>query len=327
MAELNPTPRKSVLVIGATGCIGRAVARELVVNSYRVFGLVRSDEARARLPYAVIPARGDLRGPEAWEPTLDQCDVVVNASFPSDLGPAGPRDRAAVVREAEAYAEILDRLFAFLRRKKKPLVHTFGALLYDPEPDGWVREISAISSGRGFGARHAVTWPVLALHRRKGLKAITVNPAFVYGRGGWFEHGLLEPMSRGESTMIGDGRQTMHYVTAADAAAAYRLAIEKAKPGEDYLVADDEPTTLGDFTRLVAKEMGAPEPVGVPESALAPVMGEWAVEAYSTCYKTDASKAKRDLGWSPRFRTIAEGVPVVVREYRRSKLAAAGSPR
>jgi nucleoside-diphosphate-sugar epimerase len=326
MAELNPTPRMNVLVTGATGAIGRAVARELVVNSYRVFGLVRSDEARARLPYAVIAVKGDIRDPVAWEATVHQCDAVVNLAFPDDLGPAGPKDRAAAEREADAYAAILDRLCAFMRREKKLLVHTFGALLYDPEPDGWVREVSAISSGRGFGIRHRVAWPVFAEHRRHGLKAISVNPCFVYGRGGWFEHGMLDPMSQGRSTIIGDGSQTMHYIAAADAAAAYRLAIEKGKAGEDYLIADDEPTTQGAFVRLVAKELGAPEPVCVPEAQLVPMMGDWAVEAYTTCHRTDATKAHRELGWRPRFRTIAEGVPIVVREYKRSKLAAA-TPR
>ena len=114
----------------------------------------------------------------------------------------------------------------------------------------------------------------------------------------------------------------MHYIAAADAAAAYRLAIEKGIAGEDYLLADDEPTTQGAFVRLVAREMGAPEPVSLAEETLVPVMGDWAVEAYTTCYKTDNTKAKQHLGWRPRFRTIAEGVPIVVREYKRSRLAA-----
>jgi nucleoside-diphosphate-sugar epimerase len=313
----------NVLVLGATGCIGRAVARELVVNSYRVFGLVRGDEAKARLPYAVIGVKGDLRHPEGWEHALEHCDVVVNAAFPDGLVPPGPMDRPAAEAEAEAYAGILDRFFDFMNRRKKLLVHTFGALLYEPEPDGWVREVSAISAGRGFGIRHQVAWPVFAEHRRHGLKAMSVNPAFVYGRGGWFEHGMLDGMLAGRSTILGDGKQVMHYVAAADAAAAYRLAIEKGKPGEDYLIADDEPVTQGDFVRLVAKELGAPEPVCVPEAQLAPVLGDWALEAYTTCYRTDATKAHRELGWRPRFRTIAEGVPFVVREYRRSKLAPA----
>lgn len=323
MAELNPIEKLNVLVTGATGAVGAAVARELVINSYRVFGLVRSPEAKSRLPYAVIPVMGDIREPEPWEAAIAQCDVVVNAAYPPDLVPAGPRTHESARREAEALAGILDRLFTVVRRQKKLFIQTFSAILYEPDADGWVRESAAISSGRGFGLRNAITWPVFEKHRKRGLKAISVNPAFVYGRGGWFEQMLLEPMSRGESSMIGDGTQTMHYIAAADVAAGYRLALEKGIPGEDYLLADDKPTTQGAFVRLVAKEMGAPDPAEIPVEVLAHELGEWAIEAYTFCPKVDTSKAKQHLGWAPRIRTIEEGVPIAVRDYRRTRLATA----
>jgi nucleoside-diphosphate-sugar epimerase len=128
-------------------------------------------------------------------------------------------------------------------------------------------------------------------------------------------------MSRGRSTYIGDGTQTMHYVAASDAAVAYRLALERGLDGEDYLVADDRPSTLGEFTRLVAREMGAPEPVSVPEEELIPILGAWNVEAYTFCPKSDTSKARELLGWAPRFRTIEEGIPAAVREWKRTRAA------
>ena len=40
----------SVLVLGATGAIGRSTARDLLVNGNRVYGLIRNEAARARLP-------------------------------------------------------------------------------------------------------------------------------------------------------------------------------------------------------------------------------------------------------------------------------------
>jgi nucleoside-diphosphate-sugar epimerase len=128
-------------------------------------------------------------------------------------------------------------------------------------------------------------------------------------------------MSQGRSTMIGDGTQTMHYVAASDTAAGYRLAIEKGLPGEDYLLADDGPSTLGAFTRLVASEMGAPAPVSVPEEELIPVLGAWAVEAHTYCPRVDSTKARTQLGWTPRYRTIEEGVPACVREFKRARQA------
>jgi nucleoside-diphosphate-sugar epimerase len=316
----------SALVLGATGAIGRAVSRELVVNGYRVYGLTRSADAMSRLPYAVVGVMGDIRSPERWENVIERVDVVINCAAPAGLV-SGRMDRANAQREAEALAEILDRLCATMRRAKKRLVHTFGALLYEPDAQGWVRENYAISSGRGFGIRHRLAHPVLARHRKKGLKVVSMCPAFIYGRGGWFESGVLEPMAQGKSSLIGDGTQTMHYVAASDVAAGYRLAIEHGLDGEEYLLADDQPVTLGSFTRLTAKEMGAPPPAAVPEEELSPVIGDWAVEAYTFCSKVDSAKAREQLGWAPRFRTVEEGVPVVVREYKRARIAQLATAR
>ena len=312
----------AVLVTGATGAIGRAVCRELVTQGYRVLGLVRNAEAKARLEYGVVAVMGDIRDPVPWESAIERSDVVIHLAVPSHIG-QGKQEREDAERDADELAAILDRLCVFVRRHKKRLVNTFGALLYEPGPDGWVRESSPISSGRGFGIRHRKTYPVFARHRKKGLRAMSVNPAFIYGPGGWFEQGVLEPMSRGQSTFIGDGTQTMHYIAASDTAVGYRLAIEKGLDGDDYLLADDRPSTLGEFTRLVAKEMGAPGPVSVPEETVIPILGAWKVEAYTFCPKVDSSKARDVLGWRPVARTIETGVPVAVREWKRSRAVAA----
>lgn len=311
----------AVLVTGATGQIGRAVCRELVTHGYRVLGLVRGEAAKARLSYGVVPVLGDIRDPEPWESAIRRVDVVVHLAVPP-RGGAGPIEREDAVREADSLAAILDRLCGCVRRNKKRLLHTFGAPLYEPGPDGWVSESSPITTGRGFGIRHRATYHVLAQHRKRGLHAISVIPGFVYGPGGRFERDLLEPMSRGESSYIGDGAQTIHYIAATDAAAGYRLAIERGQRGNDYLLGDDRPSTLGEFTRLVAREMGAPPPRPTPEETLIPVIGAWAVEAYTLCPKIDSTRARDHLGWLPRYRTIEEGVPVVVREWKRARLAA-----
>jgi len=312
---------KAVLVTGATGAIGSAVCRDLVTHGYRVLGLIHTPESKSRLPYGVVAVHGDIRDPAPWESAIERADVVIHLAVPTHIG-NGKKDRADAERDADELAAILDRLCDQVRRQKKRLIHTFGALLYEPDANGWVRETSAISSGRGYGIRHRVGYPVLARQRKKGLRAISVNPAFVYGQRGWFEGGVLEPMTHGKAVILGDGTQTMHYVEAMDTASAYRLAIERGLEGEDYLIADDKPSTIGDCMRLVAREMKAPAPKTVLEEDLIPILGDWAVEAYTFCPKVDTTKAKEQLGWVPRYKTIEQGIPPIVREWREAHAAA-----
>jgi nucleoside-diphosphate-sugar epimerase len=315
----DPTHEYStnILITGATGMIGRAVARDLVLNGYRVHGLVRDDEAQARLPYAVIGVKGDIRTPEQWENAIHRVDAVIHLAVPAEIATGKP-ERSDAERQAAEMAQILESLGSLCRANKKRLIHTFGSLMYEPDAEGWVRETSPLTSGRGFGLRHRVVYPVLQELRRKGLKAISINPTFVYGLGGWFESGVLRPMVEGKSMFLGDGTQTFHYVAASDAAAAYRLALRHGIDGQDYLIADDQPTTLAEFTRLVAREMGAPAPVSIPEEEAIGMLGAWAYEAYTVCPKVDSMKAREHLGWTPKYRTIEQGVPVVVREFKRA---------
>ena len=307
---------QNVLVTGATGMIGRAVCRDLVVNGYRVHGLVRDDVARARLEYAVIAIQGDIRKPEEWENAIRKVDAVIHLALPADYS-TGKIEAADAEKHSILMAEVLQKFGELCRRNKKKFIHTFGSLLYEPGADGWVRENSPISSGRGYGIRHRVVYPVLQELRMKGLKAMSVNPSFLYGLGGWFEDGVLRPMSQGHSRYLGDGTQTMHYVAASDAAAAYRLALQHGIDGEDYLIADDKPSTIGECTRLVAKELGAPAPVSIPEEEAIGMLGAWAYEAYTFCPKVDSTKAREHLGWTPKYRTIQDGIPVLVREYKK----------
>jgi nucleoside-diphosphate-sugar epimerase len=306
---------QNVLVTGATGMIGSAVCRELTLNGYRVHGLVRDDVARARLPYAVIAVAGDIRKPEAWENAIKKVDAVVHLALPANW--SGKMDAAEARRQGTEMAEALAALGEVCRRNKKKMIQTFSQYLYEPNAEGWVRESSPITSGRGFGLRHQIVWPVFQELRKRGLKAISVNPVWVYGPGGWFESGMLDPMRRGQSSYLGDGTQVMHFVESSDAAAAYRLAIEHGLVGEDYLIADDKPTTLGDFTRLVAREMGAPAPVSIPEEEAIEMVGAWAYEAYTLPAKADSTKAREQLGWTPMYRSPADGMPSVVREFKR----------
>ena len=312
---------KNILVTGATGAIGRAVCRDLTLNGYRVHGLVRDDVARARLPYAVIGVVGDIRNPHPWENAIKKVDAVIHLALPDNF--SGPMDRAVAGRHGDQMAETLATLGEICRRNKKKFIYTFGSLMYEPDAQGWIRESSAHTEGRGFGVRHQAIWPVYLDLKKKGLKAISVNPSFVYGQGGWFESSVLEPMSRGQSAYLGDGTQPFHYIEASDAAAAYRLALEHGLIGEDYLVADDQPTTLGEFTRLVAKEMGAPAPVSIPEEEAIEKLGAWTYEAYTFCPKVDSTKAREHLGWTPKYKTVAQGIPHVVREYKRRMAEAA----
>jgi putative NADH-flavin reductase len=89
-----------VVVIGATGAIGRAVVEEAVAVGHDVVAFARDPAKLASLGRAITPAAGDALDSGALERAIAGADAVINA-----LGPTGRgRDE---VRKAETIAHDL----------------------------------------------------------------------------------------------------------------------------------------------------------------------------------------------------------------------------
>ena len=88
-----------VLVVGATGRIGREVVARLPRADVRIRALVRNPETAA-LPRDVEVVRGDLTRPETLEPCLDGVDAVflVWTASPAAVGSALERITARAKR-------------------------------------------------------------------------------------------------------------------------------------------------------------------------------------------------------------------------------------
>jgi uncharacterized protein YbjT (DUF2867 family) len=73
----------NILILGATGFIGSAVAQNLLARGHAVTGLGRNPElARYRQP-GILWVEGDLRNftnPSSWRPLLDGIEAVVNCA-------------------------------------------------------------------------------------------------------------------------------------------------------------------------------------------------------------------------------------------------------
>ena len=82
-----------------------------------------------------------------------------------------------------------------------------------------------------------------------------------------------------------------------DAASAAVTALERGAPGI-YNVVDDEPSPQPEWLPVLAEALGADRPVGADMPPEAPEM--WQRGASN-------AKAKRELGWRPRYASWREG--------------------
>ncbi|GAA3728321.1 hypothetical protein GCM10022225_07150 [Plantactinospora mayteni] len=97
-----------------------------------------------------------------------------------------------------------------------------------------------------------------------------------------------------------------------DAAAAAVAALANGRAGSAYNVADDQPCTWTSYMQAVSAAVGGRPPLLLPNGLLriSPYLGTLMVRAGLSL---DSSRAKRELGWKPRFPTVEDGLQDVVR--------------
>lgn len=92
LLRLKGSSMKRILIIGATGNVGREVTSQLVTENVRVRALTRNPDS-ANLPAEVEVVRGDLIHSDTLDGPLDDVDTVflVWTAAPTALGPAVER--------------------------------------------------------------------------------------------------------------------------------------------------------------------------------------------------------------------------------------------
>lgn len=197
-----------VLLTGATGKIGNAVARRLVDRGDHVVALVR-DPARGRalLPPAIELAPGDVTDPESLRLAAAGSEAVMGCM---GIPEGWARDADAFNRVNAGGARAVAR--AAREAGATRLVHTSTFDVFHAPRGGTV----------GGG----------------GLEVVMVNPAGIVGPGPWAGGGFdstLRDLLRGRLPLVPPGGMSLTYV--GDAADAHLAALDRGRPGERYIVA------------------------------------------------------------------------------------------
>jgi nucleoside-diphosphate-sugar epimerase len=141
-----------------------------------------------------------------------------------------------------------------------------------------------------------------------GIEGLALRYGLFYGpeTGLSADGALTEAVRQGQWPIVGDGAGAYSFIHVEDAAAATLAALERGAPGI-YNVADDEPAPAAVWVAGLAEMLGAEPPGRVPEEVALSVAGEYPVYLSTRLNGLSNEKAKRELGWSPRYATWREG--------------------
>jgi nucleoside-diphosphate-sugar epimerase len=312
-----------VMVAGATGALGTQLVPKLVAQGHEVVGMTRT------------PSKQQLVR------ELGATPVVADALDPDQVA------RAVAGAEPQVIVHQLTALSGSLNLRKFDETFAMTNRLRTEGTDHLLAAGRAVGVER-FVAQSFAGWPYAKTggpvkteddplddnppaSARKGIEAIRHLEQAVTGAG-WTEGIVLryggfygprtsiadggeqlEALRARKFPVVGSGAGIISLIHVEDAAEATVAAIERGRRGV-YNIVDDEPASFAEWLPAIAAAIGAKPPRHVPRWVGRLLAGEAAAVMMTEVRGASNAKARRELGWQPKYPSWREG------------LAAAGSP-
>jgi dihydroflavonol-4-reductase len=323
----------TVLVTGASGFVGSAVARLLAASGFRVRALVRPTSPVAHLAgHDVEFIRGDLRDAESVRPAMRGVRALFHVAADYRLWAPDPDE---IVRNnlTSTRTVMEEAKHAGVER----VVYTSSVATLTCSPKGEIADetvplhesaaIGAYKRSKVAAERQVETMV------REGLPAVIVNPSTPIGPSD------VKPTPTGRIIVeAAAGRMPafvdtgLNMVHVDDVAAGHLQAFERGRIGERYILGGQN-ASLSEILAAIARHMGRRPPrIRIPRSAIMPV----AVMAEAVARRTGrepfvtvdglrmsknrmfftAAKAERELGYTAR--PYAEGISDAIEWFRQA---------
>lgn len=304
-----------VFVAGATGAVGAPTVRALVAAGHDVTGTTRSPKKVAAIER--LGARGlvadaldvaSIRG--AVAEVRPDAVVQLLTSLPA-RGPMRLADLEATNRlRIEGTRNLVVAAVEAGARRYVSESIVFGYGYGDgggeaTEQSPFARTTPGSSFNPALEALGSLERSVLAT---PGIDGVVLRFGLYYGPGAGSTEFMVR-MARRRMLMLPRGGGRMPWIHVDDAAAAVVAALD-GPPGV-YNIVDDEPMSANDFAAALASAAGTSPPKRLP-LWLARLFAPYLASALTLDLRVSNEKAKRDLGWTPRYATPRDGLRATV---------------
>ncbi|MEU2201543.1 NAD-dependent epimerase/dehydratase family protein [Isoptericola sp. NPDC019482] len=326
----------TVLVTGASGLLGGAVARALVT---------RGDDVRTlqRRPSGVDGAAdvlGSVTDPDVVARAVDGVDGVVHLAAKVSLAGAPAEFHEVNVEGTRTLLGAAERagVRRFVQVSSPSVAHLGTSLVGAPatpaDPEG----------ARGEYARTKAAAEVLALGRDagsgRGPRVVAVRPHIVWGPGDTqLVERIVDRAARGRLPLLGHGAALIDTLYVDNAADGMLAALDRLRDAPDvvggraYVLTNGEPRTVADLLSGICRAAGVRPPAWRAPAGLArtagglvealwrvrpgadePPMTRFLAEQLSTAHWFDQRATRRDLDWVPAV-NMDEGLRRLAAHY------------
>lgn len=306
---------KTLIVLGGSGFIGRRVIQEAVKSGWRVKALARSDRSASIVCAAGASLlKGEAEHPGPWLREVAGADAIIDLIQPPRPSRLGRAQMRKISQQRQAFTRALIKELLKLSADQRPrLISVSGIDDLAPDVDGFLSSRSKLSTREsGF---NTIGIPVHELIQRSGVTASFTYLASVYGPGGPFGEAIFPAVAAGKWRNFGGSADRMILIHVDDAARGLvRVAsLDRVHAvAKSFVLTDNEPVTMTDFTGLAATLMGVPAPRSAPKWLATLFAGKPIVETTLHAEKTQSDLSEL-LDCCLIYPSYREGLPAALR--------------
>jgi nucleoside-diphosphate-sugar epimerase len=307
-----------VFVAGATGALGKQLVPRLVAAGHDVVGMTRSESKRdAVRALGAKPVVADALDPEQVGRAVSEAEpeVIVHqlTALSADLSIRNIDKTFALTNRLRT--EGTDHLLSAARAAgvRRFVAQSFAGWQFARIGGPVKMEEAAVDTDPPASVKETVRgilYVERAVTEADWVEGVVLRYGGFYGPGTSLginpEGEQTEAVRKRRFPIVGGGTGIMSLIQISDAAAATAAAVERGEPGI-YNVVDDDPAPVRDWIPGLASVLGAKPPRRIPLWLGRLLAGKGVAIMMTTLRGASNEKAKRELGWQPRYPSWREG--------------------
>lgn len=314
--------KMKILITGATGYIGGKMARYLYSQGFDVVCMTRMGKKVNSLPVV----EGDLLRPETLQKSCENMDIVCH--FAGVMG-RGLKEETIISINVSGTENMVH---AAKDAGVKFFLHISSGAVVGPRGPALANEDTECHPYMIYErTKYEGEKLALSIAHNIGLPLCVVRPTFTYGPGDPHKLLMFKLIKKGLFFFIGDGSSTNHPVYIDDLIDGIMLVLKERPVQEVFIIGGPRPVSKQEWAVSIAKALKVPPPrFYIPEGlawmganimeTIGRIIGlelpltRSRVLAMSKYWGMDISKARRELGYSPRV-DLEEGISETVAWY------------
>ena len=284
---------RTALLLGAGYC-AKAMITPLLERGYTVLATTRSPDKAAQLKnFGVTPILYNGHLNAAMQKNLADADIILSSIPPNDNG--------------DPFLNDLPKAFLNYVPKAQWIGYLSATSVYGDRKGHWVFEDELLRPLTRRGKNRAMA-------ELQWLESET--PVHVFRLAGIYgpERNGFDRLRQGKSRAVIKDNHVVNRIHIHDIVSALLASIDRPDPLKIYNIADGNPAPPQDVVNFSADLIEAPHPPQLTHDTAD--ISDMARSFYTETKRIDISRAKNDLGWTPKYNNYRQGLMATLKAER-----------